>query len=194
VTLTPQATQYLTVMIILPHQNRLSPSHTCTLVIHTNKREQLKQTDHSTLYSCHSSNSLCASGRTCLKFKRQSFVFYIQHRFRNLETCLLAIKMWISRHISANKITKWHALDIAEYFNNIVDISYYNFASTTQSISVRHKRNNFSIKSIQSTFLIQESHVIYKRHPIKKGNILRNKNQSVNDVLSHGNGKRTISF
>jgi len=60
--MTPKATKYLTVMIILPEQQGLTSSHACPLVILTNKREQLKQTNHSTLYSCHSSNSSRASG------------------------------------------------------------------------------------------------------------------------------------
>jgi len=89
--MTPQATKYLTVMIILPQQG-LSTSHTCPLVIHTNKREQLKQTDHSTLYSCHSSNSSCASG-LALSLWDDNLFFYNKYRCRKLATCLVAIKI-----------------------------------------------------------------------------------------------------
>lgn len=56
------ATKYLIVMIILPKQQGLSTSDTCPLIIRNNTREQLTQTDHSKLYSCHSRNSSHASG------------------------------------------------------------------------------------------------------------------------------------
>jgi len=88
--MTWKATKYLTVMIILPQQQGLSISHNSPLVIQTNKREQLKQTNHSTLYSCHSSNSSCASG-LALNLRDDNF-FYNKYRCRKLATCLVATK------------------------------------------------------------------------------------------------------
>jgi hypothetical protein len=89
--MTPKAIKYLTVIIILPQQQGLSNSHTCPLVIHTNKREQLKQTNHSALHKCHSSNSSRASG-LALNFTDNHLFFDNKYRCRKLATCLVAIK------------------------------------------------------------------------------------------------------